>query len=155
MKNLTAITPIIALFALVNVFTFTTITAAQQAPVVAQEGAPKDAVKASTSETPEKFRPLLGKWKYDDGMNPTIFVVERIDDAGNVDLQYTNRNRNIPMSGTAFLDADYKKLKLKLEGGTESTIKWDLEYSPTFGGMLRGTGELRKVTWEGKFYKVK
>ena len=107
------------------------------APAAAQQ-APKDAVKTTVPETHEKFKPLLGLWKVSDPQHPMSWRINSVDaDTGAVDIEYFYKGSRVKnMQGRTSLQDS--KLHLSLYGGDLTLIKWELDYSPTLGGMLEG-----------------
>lgn len=89
------------------------------------------------ADTPDKFRPLIGKWELLDPQRGVKFQVVSVDEDGNAVINYTAKAVEIPMKGNAFIDKA-GKLHLVLEGGKMAVLRWELEFYPK-GKFLFGT----------------
>ena len=135
---------------LVIASTFTTVPAifgvdlalAQQSattdkPILAQN-VPKEAVPAalsSATETPEKFRPLLGRWEHNDSQRPARWEIIQIRENGEAKIAYTQGTQP-----TLVLKATVGEEKnVPVFSFQASAVRWELKYYSTFGGMLVGT----------------
>lgn len=115
--------------------------------VVAQAATP-------TAETPEKFRSLLGRWRYDE--NPrfvsTFEVLSIGSDGVGVIRDYRVGGREVPQA-TFIVTDDRGEIAVKIQLGEGA---WNLTYSKTSGGMLAGQLTLGgRAPIGGRFYREK
>jgi hypothetical protein len=96
----------------------------------------QNTLPTAAMETPEQFRPLLGKWELSD-VNASLEVLSVTD--GKPTLKYVGRSgREIPMDGVVSLIDG--KLHLEFGGGQLSRIEYKLHHVSGKGaGALRGT----------------
>lgn len=94
------------------------------------------------TDTPEKFKPLVRKWEWNENINfPVKFEIFSVDNDGNVIVKYINRSYEVPTNGTASIDGAGKLHLILKSRGKMATVIWELEYSPKWKGMLFGTAK--------------
>ncbi len=122
-------------------------------PIVVQN-VPKEAVPAalsSATDTPEKFKPLLSKWRYDDPRFLTKFEIKNVENGEAKDIGFTVGGRSVDTNAKISEEKGVVRVKIPIQQGT-----WELTYYPTFGGMLDGSLRLSSGgTINGKFYREK
>lgn len=128
-------------------------SAAELDPRAAVQSHSDDVLRVATSETPEKFRKLLSKWKYDDDRRfTTTFEIQSISVDGRVTIKnYLVGGRPVDPPASVKEENGRLQLTIQLPGG-----RWELEYADTFGGMLFGHIRLPAMgERSGKFYREK
>jgi hypothetical protein len=110
---------------------------------------------SSAEETPDRFGPLVGRWRYDENVRflSTFEVLSVNADGVGVIKDYRVGGRPVPQA-TFVVSEDGGQLRVKIQLGEGA---WDLTYSKGSGGMLSGqltlTGGRAPVT--GRFYREK
>ncbi|GEM_PF-4172553 len=159
MTRFLALSVIIA-FALVAAFAGD-VSAQQQIPTteVAQTGPPADAVKVATTppgfiETPENFRGLIGKWKYDENVKfLSNFEVKSVSKEGTAsDLHFKVGGRDAENAILTVTAHDGKLLQLEITVNLGKwELKWDRRYPKILDGKISGPGVPQGI--QGRFYR--
>ena len=109
------------------------------APPQQAQNAPPEAVKASAPDsTPERFKPMLGFWEAKVPTDPMSWRILSVAESGEVQVEYFYKDSRVQnMKGTVSVNKE-GNLHLALEGGDRTRVRWELNYSSMFGGMLSG-----------------
>ena len=114
------------------------------------------AAPTSPAIFPEAFSKIVGTFAAE-GINPVVMQVTSVAADGSVALVYKYRGNQLPVAkAVATLTGNNAQpIRLDVVAGESSGVKWELYYSDTFGGMLKGPVYYGERRGENTLYRQK